>query len=31
MSADQIQSAGDAMKKMGRDYPLSTTPQIKER
>jgi len=31
MSAEQIQSAKDAMKKMGRDYPLSTTPQLKEK
>ena len=31
MSAQQIQSAKDAMKKMGRDVPLSATPEIKNK
>lgn len=31
MSAEQSQSAKDAMKKVGRDVPLAATPQIKEK
>jgi hydroxypyruvate isomerase len=31
MSADQIQSASQAQQKMGRDVPLATTPQLKQK
>jgi hypothetical protein len=31
MSSDYMQSASQAQQKMGRDVPLSATPQIKEK